>query len=89
MADTNNPFEKLIVDDSQEANKEELANLIGPYVYFIRSNHAVEFKPEIRDLPNKLKILIVLASFKAKSYIFDTDEKIKRVEAKYENKLDA
>lgn len=70
-----NPFEKLIVDES-EADMQKLSDLLENFVIFVRSSKTMEFLPAFHKLPNDLKILVVLAASKAMASIFSVEEKI-------------
>lgn len=74
---TENPFERLVVDDSQDADSNVLANMLEPFVVFIRSTKAMEFTQNFHELGNDSKILLLLAASKARAKIFKTEEKMK------------
>ncbi len=68
--DNNNPLQKLIVDETKETNLQELAGVLESYVVFIKSSEAINLLPKFQKLPNDLKILVVLASSKARAMLF-------------------
>jgi len=71
-----NPFGKLIVDEGQELNQQELADLLEPFVVFVKTTRSVDFLPDFRSLPNDLKVSVILAASKARALIFSGDEKL-------------
>src|ERR1035437_6499907 len=71
-----NPFQKLIVDETQDANMEELAEILQPFIIFVKTSQSMEFSEAFKKLTNDLKILIILAASKARASIFSTEEKM-------------
>lgn len=69
-----NPFQKLIVDEAQEADMQQLADLLQPHVVFVKSSKSMDFSPEFQKLSNELRILVALAASKAKATIFSQEE---------------
>lgn len=80
--DNIDPFAKLLVSESQTINKQELADLLAPYLSINKETKAiVDFSPEFRNLSNENKILIVLSAVKARNLIFnDVEDRISPIE---------
>lgn len=57
-----NPLEELVVEDSEMQNRTEiiLKNIIQPYVYILKDQKKILFKPEeFENLSNKLRVLLL------------------------------
>ena len=76
MTNDNDPLQKLFVSESQAVNRQELADLLLPYVSIHKEICALDFSSGFGDLPNAEKILIILSAVKARSLISkeNTDE---------------
>ena len=76
MTNDNDPLQKLFVSESQAVNRQELADLLLPYVSIHKETCALDFSSGFGDLPNAEKILIILSAVKARSLISkeNTDE---------------
>ncbi|KKR27990.1 MAG: hypothetical protein UT61_C0060G0003 [Candidatus Woesebacteria bacterium GW2011_GWA1_39_8] len=70
-----NPFEKLIVEETQ-ADNQMLADLLQHFVIFIKADKSMEFLPAFHKLSNDLRILVLLAASKAKASIFSQEENL-------------
>lgn len=70
------PLEQLFVSESQAVNKQELADLLLPYVSISKESKELDFSQSFRDLTNIDKIFILLAALKARSLVLKIDEKI-------------
>jgi len=72
-----NPFAKLIVDEIQVLDdKQGLADMLEPFVIFVKASESVDFLPAFYSLSNELKVLVILAASKAKALVFKTEEKL-------------
>ncbi|MFA6588251.1 MAG: hypothetical protein WCT08_04220 [Patescibacteria group bacterium] len=73
----NNPLNRLLVSDSQDVNKEELANLLEPYVFINKDSKSFDFSSKFHGLPTHAdRILIIFAAVKARHIILQTEDRI-------------
>ena len=70
------PLDQLFVSESQAVDKQELADLLLPYVSINKESKEFDFSQAFRDLTNIDKIFILLSAIKARSLVLKTDEKI-------------
>lgn len=70
------PLSKLIISESQEINKQELADLLNPYIAINKDSQSLDFFRAFRELGNEDKLYIVFAGIKARNLLFATGEKI-------------
>jgi len=70
------PLQRLIVSESQAVDRQELADLLAPYLTINKETKTFDFSSGFRDLSNANKILIILSAIKAKSLILGTEDKI-------------
>lgn len=70
------PLQKLFVSESQAIDKQELADLLSPYVSINKETKSLDFSGKFRDLSNPEKILIVLGAVKARSIVLGTEDGI-------------
>lgn len=73
------PLEQLFVSESQAVDKQELAEMLLPYVSINKETKELDFSQSFRDnkgLTNIDRILILLSALKAKSLLLKTDERI-------------
>jgi len=69
--DSANPLMKLVVSDSQEIDRQKLANLLAPYVFFDSASKEVKFKDAFFQLKtNADRLEIILLADKARALIF-------------------
>ena len=77
---TSDPLEQLVVSESQAINKQELAELLLPYVTINKETRELDFSQTFRDLSNIDKIYVLLSALKARSLVFKIEEKIAPLE---------
>lgn len=70
------PLQKLFVTESQAVDKQQLADLLSPYVTINKEIKSFDFAGKFSHLSNTEKILIVLSSVKAMSLVLGTEDKI-------------
>ena len=70
------PLQKLLVSESQAVNRQELADLLSPYLSINKETKSFDFSSDFRSLPNADKILILLSGVKAKNLVLETEDKI-------------
>jgi hypothetical protein len=70
------PLSKLFVSESQDINKQQLADLLSPYLTINKESQGFDFTEAFRSLPNTKMILILLAGLKARHLVLKTDDKI-------------
>ena len=63
------PLQKLFVSESQAVNRQELADLLLPYLSIHKETHSFDFSSKFRDLQNAEKILIILSAAKVRSLV--------------------
>ncbi|MBI4084891.1 MAG: hypothetical protein HY432_00005 [Candidatus Liptonbacteria bacterium] len=68
------PLEKLIVTEAQAINRQELADLLSPYLSIDKETRSFHFSSEFRELPNAEKILVILSAVKARALVLDTTD---------------
>lgn len=66
---TQDPLQGLLVSETQAIDRQELADLLMPYLSIHKETKSFDFSSRFRDLPNNEKILIILAANKARSLI--------------------
>ena len=71
-----NPLAELLVDDSGQLNKAELVKILKPYILIDTKSQQIEPQPPFRELKNELKVLLILAAAKARSALFEVEEKL-------------
>jgi len=71
-----NPLEDLLIDESQNINLGELAQILKPFVMIDKSSRSINFLPLFYEKKNEFKILILLAASKARKELFQGDEKM-------------
>lgn len=71
MSNQPDPLKKLFVSESQSVNRQELADLLSPYLSIHIEEGTFDFSSRFGDLPNMEKILIILAAVKARSLVAD------------------
>jgi len=76
MTNTNDPLDKLFVSESQAVDRQELAELLSPFLSINKENHGLDFSGKFHELSNAEKILLVLAAIKARSLVLGTEDKI-------------
>ncbi len=76
MTENTDPLQKLFVSESQAVNRQELAELLSPYLSINKETQSFEFSGNFMALPNAEKILLVLAAVKARSLFLGTEDKI-------------
>ncbi len=70
MIDTkNDPLFQLLVSESQSINRQELAELLLPYVAINKETKFFDFTSNFSALKNNNKIIIILSAVKARSLI--------------------
>ncbi len=72
----NDPLVKLLVSESQAVDRQELADLLSPYLSINKETRSFDFSGDFVDLSNADKLLIILSAVKAKSLILGTEDKI-------------
>lgn len=70
------PLSKLVVSESQDINRQELSDLLLPYVTINKEAQGLDFTKSFRELPNLKKILVLLAAFKARNLVLGIEEKV-------------
>lgn len=82
MTDTkNDPLAQLLVSESQSVNRQELAELLLPYVAINKETKALDFTSSFSGLKNNEKIFIILAAIKARSLVLmEVSDKISPLE---------
>ncbi len=63
------PLQKLFVSETQAVDRQELADLLSPYISIHKENRSFDFSSKFRDLPNAEKILIILSAVKARNLV--------------------
>jgi hypothetical protein len=76
MTDANDPLNKLFVSESQAVDRQELAELLSPYLSINKETQSFDFSGKFHDLSNAEKILLLLAGIKARSLVLGADDKI-------------
>lgn len=71
-----NPLHELLVDEDSQLNLRELTETIKPYLIINKNSKKVDFLPSFNNLNNQKKILVILAGSKARSLLFNEEEKI-------------
>ena len=69
------PLAKLVVSESQAVDKQDLADLLLPYVSINKESKELDFSQSFRELTNVDKIFILLSALKARNLILEIDEK--------------
>ncbi len=70
------PLEGLLVSESQTVNRQELANLLAPFISINKETHILDFSSRFSELSNTDKILIVLCGVKARSLVLGGEDKL-------------
>lgn len=70
------PLSKLVVSESQAVDRQELADLLSPYLSINKETQSLDFSGAFRELSNAEKILIILSAVKAKNLVLNTEDKI-------------
>lgn len=70
------PLAKLLVSESQSINRQELYDLLLPYVTINKESQSLDFSHLFEKLTNINKVFILLAAIKARYLILGTNEKI-------------
>lgn len=70
------PLQRLFVTESQAVDKQQLADLLSPYVTINKETKSLDFSRVFNHLSNAEKILIVLSAVKAMSLYLGTEDKI-------------
>jgi len=76
MTTNPDPLQKLFVSESQAIDRQELAELLSPFLSINKENQNLDFSGKFHELPNAEKILLVLAAIKARSLVLGTEDKI-------------
>lgn len=66
---SSDPLQSLFVSETQAVNRQELADLLSPYLAINKDTGSLDFSSQFRELPNIEKILIVLCAVKARSLV--------------------
>lgn len=73
--DTNDPLSKLVVD-TNGLDRQKLADLLGPYVFFDQISHKMSFTDKFNILDkNADRLEIVFLADKARALFFKDEEK--------------
>lgn len=72
----NDPLAQLLVSESQAVDRQELADLLSPYLSINKETKSFDFSRSFRELSNADKILITLSAVKARCLVLDTEDKI-------------
>ncbi|MBI5654390.1 hypothetical protein HZC53_01920 [Candidatus Uhrbacteria bacterium] len=70
------PLQKLLVSESQAVDRQELADLLSPYLSINKETRSFDFAGKFGELQNAEKLLILFAAIKARSLVFGTDDKV-------------
>jgi len=76
MTNNQDPLEKLFVSETQAVNRQELTELLSPFLSINKETQSFDFSGKFRELSNSEKILIVLAAIKAKSLYLGMEDKV-------------
>lgn len=76
MTNTNDPLNKLFVSESQAVDRQELAELLSPFLSINKENQTFDFSSKFHELSNVEKILLLLAGIKARSLVLGTEDKV-------------
>ncbi len=76
MTNTNDPLNKLFVSESQAVNRQELTELLLPFLSINKETQSFDFSGKFHNLSNAEKILLLLAAVKARSLVLGTEDKI-------------
>lgn len=71
-----NPLEDLLVDESQGVDLAELAQILKPFVVIDKSSRRIQFLPPFYEQKNEAKILVLLATSKARKELLGGEEKM-------------
>lgn len=71
-----NPLEELLIDETQSVDFAELAQILRPFVVIDKSSHRIQFLPPFYEQKNEAKILILLATSKARKELLGGEEKM-------------
>lgn len=63
------PLQKLFVSETQAVNRQELADLLSPYLSINKETQSFDFSSSFRDLPNAEKLLMILSAVKARNLV--------------------
>lgn len=74
----NNPLNKIIVEDTGNIDLDQLTKLLENYSVIEKKTKEISFLPNFYELNNNSKILIALATFKAKAIYFKENNEAKR-----------
>lgn len=77
---SNNPLEALLVDETQGADLELLAEVLKPFVVIDKNKKKAEFLSSFYELDNQDRILVVLATSKAKAELFRERDRLSQKE---------
>lgn len=72
----NDPLQKLVVSETKKVDRQELSELLAPYVSIDQETKSFDLSTKFMELPNPEKILIVLAAVKARHLVFDEVDRI-------------
>lgn len=76
MQPNRNPLEDLLIDEAQDINLAELAQILKPFIVIDKSSSAIQFLQPFYEHKNEVKILILLAASKAKKELLGGEEKL-------------
>ena len=73
----NDPLAQLLVSESQPINRQDLADVLLPYVTINKETKSFDFSGDFVTLPNADKIFVILCAVKARSLVLsDIEDKI-------------
>lgn len=76
MTNANDPLSKLFVSESQAVDRQELSELLSPFLSINKENQTFDFSGKFHERSNIEKVLLLLAGIKARSLVLGTDDKI-------------
>ncbi len=71
MSHVPDPLDSLFVSESQSVNRQQLADILKPYLTINKDVGIFEFSSAFLELQNAEKVLLVLLAVKAKSLVVD------------------
>jgi hypothetical protein len=71
-----NPLEELLLDENQNLDLSRLAQVLKPFTRIDKSSHAIQFLQPFYEQKNENKILILLATSKARKELLGDEEKM-------------
>lgn len=76
MTNINDPLSRLFVSESQAVDRQELAELLSPFLSINKENQTFDFSSKFRELSNADKLLLLFAGIKARSLVLGIEDKI-------------